>query len=868
MGEEFQRLRALLDNDGPLPNPDEFAVPIHRRLVRALAAREAGATLGAADLVALVAHVLRREEAISRGQAVWLRVPAASVAFASGRAWPDTEAWRAASLGVREDQERYKLTPRRWDPAWLPGQRGSEVTQPLFSEEHRRTYREVGGDPFLRAIGRSRYRCDAQREAIRAVLSVPEGTTVLVNLPTGAGKSLCVHLPALLRSERGGVSIVVVPTTALALDQERAVREWVPHDTAYIGGATADEQERRRGIGARIRDGSQRILFTSPEGLLRSLRPALYDAARRGLLRFLALDEAHMVEQWGDEFRSAFQEVSGLRTDLRRHVPANARPFTTVLLTATLTESTLDTLETLFGEPGPLALVSAAQLRPEPSYWAVRAGDAAQQEAVVLEAIHHLPRPLLLYLTQPVDADAWRERLRGAGYRRVDVVTGDTPNAERGRVIRRWRDTDTDIVVATSAFGLGVDQGDVRAVIHATLPENVDRFYQEVGRGGRDGAASASLVVYTPEDVRRAESMNRRKIIGIERGQERWARMFERRAELGGGRVRVPIDAQPSLRPGDIDMESDLNRAWNVRTLTLMSRVRLLALDAEPPPPLNAGGVADAESEALEAYDRALREHQRHRVVSLRHHGTTIPEVWEREVEPARLRTYRADCRSHELMLEFLRGTRCVADILADAYTIPARTGERPRPGVAVARACGGCTYCRAGGRASWADPLPTSFPRWPVAVNTGEVLAGLRRSGRGVAVFYHVLAPHRVPRLLQWIVAQGVRVLIMPAESLVEFDERLHQPAAAEQWVFTYPLEGFRFLAAPPLPSLVYVPPGVALPSHLRGAFEGGNDRAVVRLLLAPSDLPDPDKPQNPLRAMLSCATYDFEELSLRIGL
>jgi ATP-dependent DNA helicase RecQ len=220
------------------------------------------------------------------------------------------------------------------------------------------------------------------------------------------------------------------------------------------------------------------------------------------------------------------------------------------------------------------------------------------------------------------------------------------------------------------------------------------------------------------------------------------------------------------------------------------------------------------------------------------------------------------------LMLELLRGTRCVADILADAYTIPARTGARPRPGVVVARACGGCPRCRADGRSPWADPLPTSFPRWPVATWTGEVLGALRRSGRGVAVFYEAIAPHRMPRLLQWMLGQGVRVLVMPSASLVEFGERLHQPTAAEQWVFTYPLEEFRFLTAPPLPSLVYVPTGVPLPSHLRGAFEGRDDGAALRLLLAPSDLPDPDKPHTALRAMLNCATYDFEELSLRIGL
>ena len=309
----------------------------------------------------------------------------------------------------------------------------------------------------------------------------------------------------MLLSQRGGVSIVVVPTTALALDQERAVEHLIAHKkTAYIGGESAEAQEQREGIRARVRDGSQRIVFTSPESLLGSLRPAVYDAARGGLLRLFVVDEAHMVERWGDEFRSSFQELGGLRTDLQRHVPPGSSPFTAVLLTATLTDSAFDTLETLFGGGQALVPVSAAQLRPEPSYWTVEVASEEARTATVLEAMRHLPRPLMLYLTEPAEAMRWASCLREDGYRRLDVVTGHTPNAERAEVIRRWRDCDSDVVVATSAFGLGVDQGDVRVVLHATLPENVDRFYQEVGRAGRDGAASASLVIYTREDVRRA----------------------------------------------------------------------------------------------------------------------------------------------------------------------------------------------------------------------------------------------------------------------------------------------------------------------------------------------------------------------------
>jgi superfamily II DNA/RNA helicase len=862
----------MLNEGGPFDEPGQFATACHRRLVRALARGAAGGILAGADLVALIAHVLRRDEALSPEQAVWLRVPISGALDASGGVWPSAESWRAAGLGVRDESGRFRLTPRRWEPAWLPGPYWSALAKPLYTEEYRRTYEEVAGDPFLRVVGRSRYRCDAQREAIRAILSVPDGSTVVINLPTGAGKSFCSQLPALLMSERAGVSVVVVPTTALALDQERAVRQWVPHNTAYVGGTTATEQDTRQEIRARIRSGSQRILFTSPESLLQSLRPALYDAVRRGLLRLLVVDEAHMVEQWGDEFRSAFQEVAGLRTDLLRHVSEGSQPFITLLLTATLTETGLDTLETLFGEPGPLAVVSAPQLRPEPSYWAIPVSDTDAQAATVLDAILHLPRPLLLYVTEPFHADSWAGRLRSEGFRRVDVVTGRTPNEQRARVVQRWADADTDIVVATSAFGLGVDQGDVRVVIHATLPENVDRYYQEVGRAGRDGAASASLVVYTPEDTRRAESMNRKRIIGIERGQERWTRMFARRVALGNDRFRVPIDVQPSFRAGDIDMESDLNRAWNVRTLTLMSRARLMTLDAEPPPVLrtdSAGtAAADAEAEARERYELERREHERHRVVSLRHHGTTITAVWEREVEPVRRRTYDSDFWSHTQMRETLQGTRCVGDILAEAYTIPSRAGDRPRDGVNVASACGGCEYCRSTGRHPYAEPLPIPSPQWPVAPSVSAGFNELRGHRCAIAIFYDSLAPHRLSRFLHWVVGQGVRIAIMPASALVEWAEQLYQPGTEGRWVFTYPLDVFRYMFAPKLPSLVFLPQGETLPLRVRRELDTDCSDAALRLLVAPADTPDPNRPHATLRSMLACRTYGFDEFSTRIGL
>jgi ATP-dependent DNA helicase RecQ len=124
------------------------------------------------------------------------------------------------------------------------------------------------------------------------------------------------------------------------------------------------------------------------------------------MLRYFVIDEAHIVEQWGDEFRPAFQELPGLRRDLLR-----LTSFTTLLLTATLTESCLDTLETLFGKPGPFQVISAVQLRPEPSYWFAWCQSEEIRKQRLIEAVYHLPRPLIVYATKREDVRRWKQDL-------------------------------------------------------------------------------------------------------------------------------------------------------------------------------------------------------------------------------------------------------------------------------------------------------------------------------------------------------------------------------------------------------------------------------------------------------------------------
>jgi hypothetical protein len=669
--------------------------------------------------------------------------------------------------------------------------------------------------------------------------------------------------------------VVVVPTVALAIDQAESVKNWVKFDTAYVGGATVEETTRLRLIRERVATGEQRIVFAAPESVLGSMRPSLYEAAWKGYLRLLVVDEAHIVEQWGDEFRSSFQEVAGLRKDLLRTVPKDVPAFRTLLLTATLTESALDALEGLFGAPGPFTLLAAAQLRPEPSFWITRAQSFERQREYVLEALRHLPRPLILYCTRPLEADLWADTLRAEGYRRFDVVTGKTPNSARAKAIDRWRSGSTDLVVATSAFGLGVDKADIRVVMHASVPENIDRYYQEVGRGGRDGNACASLVIYTDDDVERARRLHRKTIIGIERGQQRWARMHETAVDLGKDRIRVRVDVTPGYGPADIEMENDLNAAWNVRTLTLLSRAGLIELDSESPTGTTRQEVSSASAVELSDFI-GTQQGSSTRVVRLRHYGTNIPEVWERQIEPMRQRIAEADERSHRLMLEMLRPTRCSSDILCDAYGIRARSKsshEPVRPGVTVAHACGGCAVCRQGNRRPFAAPLPALIPSWPTSAGIGSVLASLAQKQdeakwRSLAIFFDEIRPLQLRRLVRWFAAQGIRNIVMPREALVEHHKALADLTGSGHFVFASPLDEFRLFHVPPMPTLIFAHRGHELAKTLIARIDGETQAEHLTVVVAPSNTPDPRAPHRLLRHTLSGRTYQFDEFALVIGL
>ena len=302
------------------------------------------------------------------------------------------------------------------------------------------------------------------------------------------------------------------------------------------------------------------------------------------MLQQVVIDEAHLVDQWGTDFRPEFQTMPGLIREAYGARPTAKKP-SVLMLSATLAQRPVDLLTRLFAMgDDPVDVVWGSEIRTEPAYFLNSHLDESTRVADVLEAVSCLPRPLILYTTKVADAEAWVTRLRDAGLARVECVTGKSREDERRTVMERWRGyqtdgeadpTSLDVVVGTSAFGLGLDMPNVRTVVHACLPETIDRYYQEVGRGGRDGRPSVAYLCSGPNDGRIAASLNEVSMIGDELGWKRWRRLLQ-----SGDSSSPPcaIECEKARFPSYMVEGYGRSAQWNVRTLILMAQAGIIRL--------------------------------------------------------------------------------------------------------------------------------------------------------------------------------------------------------------------------------------------------------------------------------------------------
>jgi ATP-dependent DNA helicase RecQ len=316
-----------------------------------------------------------------------------------------------------------------------------------------------------------------QRQAIDAVLA---GRDSLLVVPTGGGKSLCFQAPALLLD---GLTVVVSPLIALMKDQVDALVTSGVAAAALNSMTPAGEQ---RTIERRAEDGSLRLLFVSPERLATASLRALLRAAR---VRVFAIDEAHCISHWGHDFRPEYRQLR----ELRELFPgASIHAFT-----ATATGQVRSDICSELRLREPLVLVGDLD-RPNLRYRVLpRTDEVAQVEEVIRR---HPGEAGIVYCIRRKDVDSMAAALASRGFRAMGYHAGMTPE-ERHEAQEAFASERADIIVATVAFGMGIDRSNVRFVVHAGMPKSIEHYQQEAGRAGRDGLVSECVLLHDPGDA-------------------------------------------------------------------------------------------------------------------------------------------------------------------------------------------------------------------------------------------------------------------------------------------------------------------------------------------------------------------------------
>jgi len=316
-----------------------------------------------------------------------------------------------------------------------------------------------------------------QREIVEATLS---GRDVFAALPTGGGKSLCYQLPALVRQ---GLSVVVSPLISLMKDQVDGAREnGLP--AAFLN-STLGAQEARN-TWREMAAGRLRLLYVSPERLA---IPEFRAAIGRIGMSLVAVDEAHCISEWGHEFRPEYRTLGLLRSEFPG-VPIAA-------FTATATRQVQSDVIRLLGLHEPF-VVRASFDRPEIFYRVVR--KLAVEEQISRFVAAHGEQPGIVYRGTRKAAEATAARLAREGVAAVAYHAGLDDETRRRRQEAFVRD-EVSVVVATIAFGMGIDKSNVRWIVHGDLPRSLEGYYQETGRSGRDGEPADTLLFYGPGDI-------------------------------------------------------------------------------------------------------------------------------------------------------------------------------------------------------------------------------------------------------------------------------------------------------------------------------------------------------------------------------
>ena len=315
-----------------------------------------------------------------------------------------------------------------------------------------------------------------QKEIIEKVLAKED---CVVLMPTGGGKSLCFQLPTLLTE---GITIVISPLISLMKDQVDSLLASGVSAALINSSLTAAENEQ---VIARLRAGEIKILYIAPERLG---LPAFEAVLHTLPVSLFAIDEAHCISEWGHDFRPEYRNLNKLRTKF----PA----IPVIALTATATEKVRTDIVKQLALPSPNIFISSFN-RQNLSYEVLPKKDSLKTIMSLLAA--YPKESVIIYCFSRKDTESIAEKLNQRGYNAGSYHAGLSADKRRDSQERFIRD-DIHIMVATIAFGMGIDKPDVRLVIHHSLPKSVEGYYQETGRAGRDGLPARCVLLYSAAD--------------------------------------------------------------------------------------------------------------------------------------------------------------------------------------------------------------------------------------------------------------------------------------------------------------------------------------------------------------------------------
>lgn len=320
-----------------------------------------------------------------------------------------------------------------------------------------------------------------KEELINGILA---GHDVLGIMPTGAGKSLCYQLPALMLS---GITLVISPLISLMSDQVKALNQAGVH-AAYINSSLTENQ-----IGMALSYASQgryKIIYVAPERLN---TPRFLDFACNADISMLTVDEAHCISQWGQDFRPSYLEIAGFLTRLPR------RPIVSAF-TATATERVKNDIVASLGLNNPVTMVTGFD-RPNLFFRVVtRKGGSQKDNSIINYVKKHEDESGIIYCATKKNVDKLYTLLNEQGISAGRYHAG-LSNDERKQNQEDFTYDRIRVMVATNAFGMGIDKSNVRYVLHYNMPQSLEYYYQEAGRAGRDGEEAECVLFFSKQDI-------------------------------------------------------------------------------------------------------------------------------------------------------------------------------------------------------------------------------------------------------------------------------------------------------------------------------------------------------------------------------